>query len=123
MRVTRRPTYIHIAQFEPEAFGGINSRQFTAALSAEGIPCSAGNPPMHRYDLFQLTEENSFTYHHFKDKLDFASMSYPVAEKANQTTIWTSQQLFLGGNDLIDCFMEAVEKIRTNASELKNYEA
>jgi dTDP-4-amino-4,6-dideoxygalactose transaminase len=122
-RVTRRPSYIHISQFEPEAFGGINSRQFTAALVAEGIPCSTGNPPMHRYDLFQLTEENSFTYLHFKDKLDFASMSFPVAEKSSQTTIWAAQQLFLGENDLVDYFVEAVEKIRANTSELKNHEA
>ena len=120
-RVTRRPGYIHISQFEPEAFGGINSQQFTAALSAEGIPCGVGNPPMHRYDLLQLTEKNSFTYRHFKDWLDFASMSFPVAERAAQTTLWTAHQFFLGGSDLVDCFVEAVEKVRENADELNTF--
>ena len=117
-RVTRRPGYIHISQFEPEAFGGINSRQFAAALSAEGIPCGTGNPPMHRYDLFRLTEKNSFTYRHFKDRLDFANMRFPVAEHVSQTTLWTAHQFFLGGTDLVDCFVEAVEKVRANAEEL-----
>jgi dTDP-4-amino-4,6-dideoxygalactose transaminase len=123
MRVTRRPGYIHVSQFEPEAFGGIDSRQFTAALIAEGFPCGKGNPPMHHYDLFQLTGKNSFTYRHFKDRLDFANMSFPVAEKASQTTIWTAHQFFLGETDLIDRFVEAVEKIRANADALKNYKA
>jgi dTDP-4-amino-4,6-dideoxygalactose transaminase len=122
-RVTRRPGYLHISQFEPEAFGGITSQQFTAALAAEGIPCGTGNPPMHRYDLFQLTEENSFTYRHFKDRLDFANMSFPVAERAAQTTIWTAHQFFLGGSNLVDCFVDAVEKVRANAAELRAFMA
>lgn len=120
-RVTRRPGYIHISQFEPEAFGGINSHQFTTALAAEGFPCGTGNPPMHRYDLFQLTEDNSFTYQHFKDRMNFADMSFPVAEKMGQTTIWTAHQFFLGEPDLIDLFVDAIEKVRANANALKNY--
>lgn len=118
-RVTRRPSYLHLAQFEPDAFAGINSQQFTAALAAEGIPCGVGNPPMHRYDLLQLTEQNSFTYRHFKDRLDFAAMHFPVAEHVSQSTIWTAHQFFLGKRDLIDCYVAAVEKVRANAEELK----
>ena len=120
-RVTRRPTYVHISQFEPEAFGGIDSRLFVAALSAEAFPVGTGNPPMHRYDLFQLTEENSFTYRHFKDRLDFANMSFPVAEELSQTSLWTSQQLFLGETDLIDMYIEAIEKVRVHSGELLRY--
>lgn len=121
-RVTRRPGYIYVAQFESEAFGGITSRQFVAALHAEGFPCGWGNPPMHRYDLLQLTDENSFTYRHFKHRLNFAEMHFPVVEHVTQSTIWIAHQFFLGGLDLIDQFVEAVEKVRVNAGELRNYE-
>lgn len=121
-RVTRRPTYVYITQFDPDQFGGIHSSQFTAALRAEGIPCSTGNPPMHRYGLLQLTEENSPVYQHHKHRLDFANMHFPVAEKFGQTSIWIAHQYFLGETELIDQLLEAIEKIRDNASELKNYQ-
>jgi dTDP-4-amino-4,6-dideoxygalactose transaminase len=120
-RITRRPGYVYITQFEPAAFGGITSRQFAAALNAEGFPCGPGNPPMHRYDLFPLTDQNSFTYRHFKDRLDFAKMQFPVAETVSQTTLWIAHRLFLGTDDQVDRFVEAVEKVRANAAELKGY--
>jgi dTDP-4-amino-4,6-dideoxygalactose transaminase len=121
-RVTRRPGYIYVAKFDPAAFGGIDSRQFTVALAAEGFPCGTGNPPMHRYDLLQLNEQNSFTYRNFKDRLNFATMSFPVAERISQTTLWVAHQVFLGGTDLMDSFIEAVEKVRANGTALKAYD-
>ncbi|MBI1280603.1 MAG: aminotransferase class I/II-fold pyridoxal phosphate-dependent enzyme [Anaerolineaceae bacterium] len=120
-RVTRRPGYTYITQFDPSAFNGINSKQFAAALVAEGFPCGTGNPPMHRYDLLQLTDKNSFVYRNFKDRLDFASMHFPVAEKASQSTIWVAHQMFLGGTDLVDSFVEAIEKVRVNSKSLQDY--
>lgn len=120
-RVTRRPTYVYITQFDPDKFGGIHSTQFVAALQAEGIPCGTGNPPMHRYGLLQLTEQNSPVYQHHKDRLDFASMHFPVAEHFGQTSIWIAHQFFLAGTDHADYFVEAIERVRDNASALKDY--
>ena len=120
-RVTRRPGYLYITGFDPEAFGGIDSRQFTAALKAEGIPCGTGNPPMHRYGLLQLTERNSPVYRHHKDRLDFSSMHFPVAEHVGQTTIWVAHQYFLGGTDLMDIFVAAVDRVRAGAKRLKDH--
>ena len=121
-RVTRRPTYIYITQFDPEEFGGIHSSQFTAALQAEGIPCSTGNPPMHRYGLLQLTEENSPVYRQYKHRFDFANMSFPVAETFGQTSIWISQQCFLGSTQIMDQIIDGIEKIRKNADDLRSYQ-
>ena len=121
-RITRRPGYMYITQFDPAAFGGIDSRQFAAALSAEGFPCGTGNPPMHHYDLFQLTDQNSFTYRHFKHRLDFAHMYFPVAERFSQTSLWISHPLFMAGTALVDSFLEAVEKVRTNSQELSTFQ-
>ncbi len=119
-RVTRRPGYVYIAAFDPSAFDGINSRQFTAALAAEGFPCGTGNPPMHRYDLMRLTDQNSFTYRNFKDRLDFSKMHFPVAEKIATTTIHVAHQFFLGSPDLVDRFVEGIEKVRANAVQLRD---
>jgi dTDP-4-amino-4,6-dideoxygalactose transaminase len=121
-RVTRRPTYVYITQFDPAAFGGISSKQFASAMAAEGFPCGSGNPPMHRYDLLQLTEQNSFVYQHFKDKLDFSQMHFPVAEEVTQTTLWVAHPTFMAGTDLMDQFVEAVERVRANAKQLKDYD-
>lgn len=121
-RVTRRPGYNYILRFEPETFGGIDSRQFAAALDAEGFPCGTGNPPMHRYPLVQLTERNSFTYRSFKDRLDFANMHFPVAENLGATSLWFAHQMFLGDPDVIDQLLYAIEKVRANANQLREYE-
>jgi dTDP-4-amino-4,6-dideoxygalactose transaminase len=120
-RITRRPGYIYIAQFDPATFGGLTSDQLTAALYAQGIPCGRGNPPMHRYDLLQLTEQNSFTYRHFRHRMDFENMQFPVAEQVTQTTIWVAHQFFLGSTDLIEYFVEMLEQIREQATEIKAY--
>jgi hypothetical protein len=48
-------------------------------------------------------------------------MRFPVAEEFAQTSIWVSHPLFLGGTDLMDQFVEAVEKVRANAAALKDY--
>jgi hypothetical protein len=120
-RVTRRPGYVYITQFDPSTFGGISSRHFATALAAEGFPCGTGNPPMHRYDLLQLTDKNSFVYRNFKDRLDFSNMHFPVAEKASQTNLWVAHQMFLGGTDLMDAFVEGIEKVLSNSRALKEY--
>jgi dTDP-4-amino-4,6-dideoxygalactose transaminase len=120
-RITRRPGYVYVTQFDPSTFGGLTSRQLTAALYMEGIPCGKGNPPMHRYDLLQLTDQNSFTYRNFKDRMDFANMHFPVAENVTQTTVWIAHQYFLGDTDLIDYFVEALERVRENAKEVKAF--
>jgi hypothetical protein len=49
-------------------------------------------------------------------------MSFPVAEELSQTSLWTSQQLFLGETDLIDMYIEAIEKVRAHSGELRRYE-
>jgi len=121
-RIARRPGYVYITQFDPAAFEGINSRQFAAALAVEGFPCGTGNPPMHRYDLVQLTDQNSPVYRNFKHRLDFANMHFPVAEQVCQTTLWVAHQMFLDGTALIDSFVEAIEKVRANAKALKEFD-
>ncbi len=120
-RITRRPGYVYVTRFDPATFGGLTSRQVTAALYREGIPCGSGNPPMHRYDLLQLTEQNSFTYRNFKDRMNWADLHLPVVERITQTTIWIAHQFFLGGTDLMDYFVESLEKVRVNAGEIKAF--
>jgi dTDP-4-amino-4,6-dideoxygalactose transaminase len=120
-RITRRPGYVYVTQFDPQAFGGLTSYQLTAALYVEGIPCGKGNPPMHRYDLLQLTDQNSFTFKHFKHRMDFENLHFPVAEKVTESTIWMAHQFFLGGTDLIDYFVEALERVRGQAGEVKAF--
>jgi dTDP-4-amino-4,6-dideoxygalactose transaminase len=120
-RITRRPGYVYVTQFDPSTFGGLTSRQLNAALYMEGIPCGKGNPPMHRYDLLQLTEQNSFTYRNFKDRMDFANMHFPVAEKVTETTVWMAHQFFLGDTDLVDYFIEALERVREQSKEVKAF--
>jgi dTDP-4-amino-4,6-dideoxygalactose transaminase len=119
-RITRRPTYVYITRFDPAAFGGINSTQFAEALVAEGFPVSTGNPPMHRYDLLRLTDQNSATYRNFKDRLNFGALHYPVAEEAARTTLWVAHPLFMGDASNVDRFAEAIEKVRENAADLQN---
>ena len=67
---------------------------------------------MHKLDAINVVE---------KDRMDFASMRFPVAEQVTQSTIWISHQFFMGGTDLPDYFVEALERVRGQAAEIKAF--
>jgi dTDP-4-amino-4,6-dideoxygalactose transaminase len=97
-RVTCHSYYLYLIRLNLELFPGLNKNKFIEALSAEGIPCSAGYPhPLYKNQLFN-------NYHHIiKD--------CPESERMCTDTIWLSHEIMLSRPEEIKDVISALAKI------------
>ena len=118
-RITRWSFYNYIFAIDPDAFSGATNHVVAAALEAEGIPAEVQYPPMSRYDLFQPSLSRLPVAVEFADRLDPATMSFPVAEAAGEReSIYLMENTFRAGREGIDHLLEALAKVQKHAAEL-----
>ena len=90
-----------------------------AAMEAEGIPAEVQYPSMNRYELFQPSLSRLPVAVEHADRLDPATMSFPVAEAAGQReSVYFMENVFRDGERGIRDAAEALAKIQANAAEL-----
>jgi dTDP-4-amino-4,6-dideoxygalactose transaminase len=119
-RITRWSFYNYIFAIDPEAFAGATNETVAAALEAEGIPAEVQYPPMSRYDLFQPSLSRLPVAVEFADRLDPATMSFPVAEAAGlRESIYLMENTFRAGREGIDAVVEALAKVQRYAGDLE----
>ncbi|MDJ0734076.1 MAG: DegT/DnrJ/EryC1/StrS family aminotransferase [Nostocaceae cyanobacterium] len=117
-RHSKRSFYRYIFAIEPKVFGA-NHDQVCLALYTEGIPCWAGYPAMHRYDLFQPQLSRLPVPSAFPQYFDFKAMSFPEAERASEgEAIWLDESVFRAGQQGIDDVITAIAKIQSNTAAL-----
>lgn len=97
--------HLFMMRYSPEPFGGLDRKQFVAALNAEGVPCSTGyavplyaQPPLDSR-FSRITE-------------------CPAAEQACKEAVWLTQNLLLADREEMDDILNAIIKIREQAHEL-----
>ncbi|HZD79610.1 MAG TPA: DegT/DnrJ/EryC1/StrS family aminotransferase [Actinomycetota bacterium] len=118
-RVTRWSFYNYVFAIEPEEFAGATNETVAAALEAEGIPAEVQYPSMNRYDLFQPSRSRLPVAVEFAERLDPASMRFPVAEDAGQRrSIYLQENAFRAGREGVEGILEALAKVRKFAGEL-----
>src|SRR4029077_14273867 len=83
-RITRWSFYNYLLAIDPESFAGRTNGVVCAAMEAEGIPAEVQYPSMNRYELFQPSLSRLPVAVEHADRLDPATMSFPVAEAAGQ---------------------------------------
>ncbi|NLC58123.1 MAG: DegT/DnrJ/EryC1/StrS family aminotransferase [Armatimonadetes bacterium] len=106
-RVTMHAYHLYIFRYDSAAFGGMSREQFTAALNAEGIPCSVGYVPLYRTDLFRTQGTVAGA------KVDYTKVYCPVAERAcADEAIWLFQSMLLGSREDMQDIVDAVAKIQ-----------
>lgn len=106
-RVTMHAYHLYIFRYDSAAFGGMSREQFTAALTAEGIPCSVGYVPLYRTDLFRTQGTVAGA------KVDYTKVYCPVAERAcADEAIWLFQSMLLGSREDMQDIVDAVAKIQ-----------
>ena len=106
-RVTMHAYHLYIFRYDSAAFGGMSREQFTAALTAEGIPCSVGYVPLYRTDLFRTRGTVAGA------KVDYTKVYCPVAERAcADEAIWLFQSMLLGSREDMQDIVDAVAKIQ-----------
>jgi dTDP-4-amino-4,6-dideoxygalactose transaminase len=117
-RLTRRSCYQYIVSFEPEALGGVDSRDVCHALSAEGVPCWPGFPSITDYELFKPSLSRLPAAVEFADRVDPATMSFPVADGLTRRMVWLNHVAFLDGRKGVEDIAEAFRKVQANVGEL-----
>jgi len=113
--------HLHMLRYNAEAFGGLDKHEFIAAVSAEGIPISAGYSPLYRNEMFQRLASGCSCAERFTGlKLDYDNVFCPVCEKVSDSVgVWMYQSIFLGTHSDMDDVAEAFAKVQKNAHELQ----
>jgi len=117
-RHTRRAYYLYMFAIEPETFGA-GHQAVSAALEAEGIPASAGWPPMHRYPMFQPRLSKLPVPTAFPERFDFERMHFPAAERiAGSEAMWLEESALRAGRQGVEDVVAGVRKVWENREEL-----
>jgi dTDP-4-amino-4,6-dideoxygalactose transaminase len=118
-RITRWSFYNYLLKIDPEAFAGRPNEVVCAAMEAEGIPAEVQYPSMNRYELFQPSLSRLPVAVAYADRLDPATMSFPVAEAAgSRESVYFMENVFRDGERGVTDAAEALAKIQANAGEL-----
>jgi dTDP-4-amino-4,6-dideoxygalactose transaminase len=121
-RVSRRGYYAYIFHVDRNAFAGVSTEKFIAALNAEGIPTQASYPPVHDLDVFKSGEyRKRLDPTHARDKHAFLHRDFPNTFKGAWETVWLPNPVLLGSQEAMAQIVEAIRKIQAQAKELADY--
>ena len=123
-RVTIDTNYLIVLRYRPDAFEGLPREAFLAAMQAEGIPISPGYPyPLYRNPLFTGRALHPRGCPEGCDLcargIDYARLNLPAAEQACRESLWLEHQIFLGEPTDVDSILEAIDKIRSGAEQVR----
>lgn len=117
-RVTARGYANFSVNYDPEGFGGPARDDFLEALSAEGVPVSAG------YRL-PVPEQPAFAREHVRslvpDDVDlplYRHQTFPGTEEAIARRVSFSQRYLLADREDLEAIPRAIRKLRDNVDEL-----
>jgi len=123
---TRHSYHIYIFRFRENEFG-ISRKDFLAALSSEGIPCSSGYAhPLYKNVVF--LEKNFYPKGcpiecgHYNQPIDYRSFEdvCPNAERACHEAVWLEHRQLLGDQQDMDDIVRAVSKIYSCKEEFQD---
>jgi dTDP-4-amino-4,6-dideoxygalactose transaminase len=108
-RVTCHAYHLFVFRYDAAQFGALSRQEFIRALSAEGVPCSAGYTPLYRENAFR-PDRNT---HPFAGERDYDAVRCPVAERAcTEEAVWLFQSMLLGSRRDMDDIAAAIRKIQ-----------
>lgn len=118
-RCTRNGQYAYIFYYDKSHFGGAPTKQFIAAMNAEGIPNQAAYPPVHGLDVFQNgSYRRRLCSDQAKEAHPFLQAEFPVTKRAAWECYWVPQYCLLGNSEDMHEIAAAIKKIQKNAAEL-----
>ncbi len=120
-RVTTHAYHIYIFKYLAEEVTGVPRSKFIQALNAEGIPCSSGYVPLYRSGMFDLDPDKCPIGCPFYGKrIVYKDLYLENCERAcDKEAVWIMQSVLLGEQRDMDDIANAVEKVITNAAELR----
>lgn len=113
--------HLYMLRYDPGAFAGLPRSKFLAALSAEGIPCSAGYAPLNTDPLVQNALQSRAYQRIYPPELlrNWAERTRcPQNDRLCQEAVWLTQTMLLGPRSDMEQIGAAIQKIRTHAADL-----
>jgi dTDP-4-amino-4,6-dideoxygalactose transaminase len=106
-RVTRHSYYLYLIRLDLRRFPGLTKDKFVEALTAEGIPCSAGYPhPLYKNKVF--------------NDYKLIVKDCPEAERMCADTFWLSHEIMLSQPGEIQDVVSAFAKISEGIDKIAN---
>jgi len=118
-RCTRNGQYAYIFHVDRNAFAGIKTETFIAAMNAEGIPNQASYPPLHDLHLFKSGEyRKRLCDSQAQGSHEFLQRHFPNTQRAAWEAVWIPQPALLGDEQDMYEIAAALKKIKEHASDL-----
>lgn len=119
---TRSAYHLYMFRYDAAQFAGLDKGKFTAALNAEGIPCSGGYGMMNKDPYVTALAKNKhflkvYGEKRMKDWLE-QTLNCPQNDKVCEQAVWFTQTMLLGPRSDMDQIAEAIRKIQKHAGEL-----
>src|SRR6266852_3808601 len=116
---TRNGQYAYIVHVDRDAFAGISTERFIAAMNAEGISNQASYPPLHDLDVFKSGEyRKKLTGRQAEEANGFLKRDFLQTYRAAWETVWIPQPALLGDEQDMHEIATALKKIQDHAGEL-----
>jgi dTDP-4-amino-4,6-dideoxygalactose transaminase len=113
--VTRHAYHLFIFKYKSEFLKFVPRDKFLNALSAEGIPCSAGYSPLYSAPVFKDISK----HYPWLSGRSYTELKLANTEKlCNEEMVWLNQNLLIGNREDINSILEAIIKIKENIDEL-----
>lgn len=123
--VTQAAYHLFPFRYQKTAFSGLPRESFLEALRAEGVPCSPGYTPLNKMPFLAATfATKNFKKMYPKEMLDsdkyYAENQCPENDRlCNEEAVWFMQNLLLAERSDMELIASAIDKVRKNASKLK----
>lgn len=124
--VTKAAFHLFPFLYKNEYFKGLSRKRFLEALHAEGVPCSGGYTELNKMPFLKNAFESKYFRKFYPaERLDYDKYAgenrCPLNEKlCNEQAIWIPQNILLGSKSDMKRISSAIEKIFSNAEEIKN---
>ncbi|MCP5112342.1 MAG: DegT/DnrJ/EryC1/StrS family aminotransferase, partial [bacterium] len=118
---TRNAYHLYMFRYDPKQFAGLPRAKFIEALTAEGIPASAGYSPLNKEQfIIDTIRSPGFRAAYPADQVDrwAERTACPENDRLCEEAVWFTQNMLLGDRTSMEQIAAAVRKIRKHASEL-----
>lgn len=119
---TRSAYHLYMFRYDKAHFDGLNRTKFIEALSAEGVPCSAGYGMMNKDTYVTGLARNKHYLRIYGEKTmkQWLERNHcPQNDKlSGEQGVWFTQNMLLGTKTDMEQIAEAIRKIQKHAGEL-----
>ncbi|GEO04770.1 3-amino-5-hydroxybenzoate synthase [Adhaeribacter aerolatus] len=114
--------HLYMFRFDKKQFGGLDRAQFLKALSAEGVPCSAGYGQMNKDAYVTGLAQNKHYLRIYGEKTMQQWLERNQCPQndilSSEQGVWLTQNMLLGSKTDMEQIADAVQKIHKYSREL-----